>query len=62
MSVASYFDSLDYGPAPEADGNVRDWLGGHNAAFGHYSLHFFIAVIMAQDVATRDHHTSKNVS
>ena len=36
MSVANYFDSLDYGPAPEADGNVRDWLAGHDAAFGHF--------------------------
>ena len=36
MSVATYFDSLDYGPAPEADGHVRDWLNSHNAAFGHF--------------------------
>ncbi len=36
MSVATYFESLDYGPAPEADGNVRDWLAGHDAAFGHF--------------------------
>ena len=36
MSVADYFDSLDYGPAPEADGNARAWLAGHNATFGHF--------------------------
>ncbi|MCP4999466.1 MAG: aldehyde dehydrogenase family protein [Hyphomicrobiales bacterium] len=36
MSVANYFDSLDYGPAPEADNNVRDWLKNHDATFGHF--------------------------
>ncbi|MEX3011126.1 aldehyde dehydrogenase family protein [Hoeflea sp. TYP-13] len=36
MSVANYFDSLDYGPAPEADNNVRDWLKSHDASFGHF--------------------------
>ena len=36
MSVANYFESLDYGPAPEADTNVRDWLKGHDASFGHF--------------------------
>jgi len=36
MSVADYFDSLDYGPAPEADDNARDWLAAHGASFGHF--------------------------
>ena len=26
MSVAEYFDEMDYGPAPEADTEVRAWL------------------------------------
>ena len=36
MSVADYFDTLDYGPAPEADDNVRNWLKDHGSGFGHF--------------------------
>jgi aldehyde dehydrogenase (NAD+) len=36
MTVATYFDSLEYGPAPEADDNVREWLAGHASSFGHF--------------------------
>lgn len=36
MTVATYFDSMDYGPAPEADDNARDWLAHHGATFGHF--------------------------
>ncbi|KAB0677403.1 aldehyde dehydrogenase family protein [Aureimonas leprariae] len=36
MSVAHYFDTMDYGPAPEADGPARDWLRRHEARFGHF--------------------------
>ncbi|MEM6463559.1 MAG: aldehyde dehydrogenase family protein [Pseudomonadota bacterium] len=36
MSVADYFESLDYGPAPEADAHVRKWLESHQSTFGHF--------------------------
>ena len=36
MNVATYFDSLDYGPAPEADTQAREWLAAHSARFGHF--------------------------
>ena len=36
MSVAEYFDSMNYGPAPESDTEVRVWLAAHNASFGHF--------------------------
>lgn len=36
MSVADYFDTMDYGPAPEADGEARAWIAKHGAAFGHF--------------------------
>ncbi len=35
MNVREIFDTMDYGPAPEADGEVQDWLDGHNRRFGH---------------------------
>jgi len=36
MSVARYFDTMDYGPAPEADGEARAWLKSHGGRFGHF--------------------------
>ena len=36
MSVAEYFDTMDYGPAPEADGMAREWLASHGGTFGHF--------------------------
>ena len=36
MSVAEYFDTMDYGPAPESDAEARAWLASHQASFGHF--------------------------
>ncbi|HJT12285.1 MAG TPA: aldehyde dehydrogenase family protein, partial [Dongiaceae bacterium] len=36
MSVARYFDEMNYGPAPEADTEARAWLKRHDATFGHF--------------------------
>ncbi|MBL0372696.1 aldehyde dehydrogenase family protein [Rhizobium sp. KVB221] len=36
MSVATYFDQMSYGPAPEADTEARDWLKRYGASFGHF--------------------------
>ncbi|MBU6486465.1 MAG: aldehyde dehydrogenase family protein [Burkholderiales bacterium] len=36
MSVAEYFETMDYAPAPEDDQAARDWLSRHDAAFGHF--------------------------
>ncbi|CAN7762823.1 aldehyde dehydrogenase family protein [Caballeronia sp. LjRoot34] len=36
MSVADYFTSMDYGPAPEDDSAARAWLDQHAAGFGHF--------------------------
>ncbi|MBI2718282.1 MAG: aldehyde dehydrogenase family protein [Rhizobiales bacterium] len=36
MSVAEYFDTMNYGPAPESDAEARAWLSTHKASFGHY--------------------------
>lgn len=35
-SVARYFDTMDYGPAPESDTDARQWLAGHAQGFGHF--------------------------
>ena len=36
MSVAEYFSSMEYGPAPEDDQPVRAWLAQHESTFGHF--------------------------
>ena len=36
MSVSEYFDTMDYGPAPESDTEARAWLKTHAKGFGHY--------------------------
>ncbi|MDB5818873.1 MAG: aldehyde dehydrogenase [Rhizobacter sp.] len=36
MSVAHYFDTMDYGPAFESDSDVRAWLQRHGDGFGHF--------------------------
>jgi len=36
MTVATYFDDMSYGPAPEADADARAWLARHAAGFGHF--------------------------
>ncbi len=34
--IAQIFDSLDYGPAPEAPDQALAWLDGHECRFGHF--------------------------
>jgi len=36
MSVAEYFSSMEYGPAPEDDRPARAWLAQYEAGFGHF--------------------------
>jgi aldehyde dehydrogenase (NAD+) len=36
MSVAEYFQTMDYAPAPEDDRAARAWLAHHDASFGHF--------------------------
>lgn len=43
MSVASYFDEMSYGPAPESDTEARSWLARHKTDFGHYIDGQFVA-------------------
>ena len=36
MSVASVFETMEYGPAPEAAGPAQAWLDAHERCFGHF--------------------------
>ncbi len=34
--VAEVFETMEYGPAPEESGYVKDWLGSHKDGFQHF--------------------------
>ena len=57
MSVAEYFESMDYGPAPESDAEVRAWLKSHDASFGHFINGAFAAG--SKQIETREPATGK---
>jgi aldehyde dehydrogenase (NAD+) len=42
LSVAEYFETMDYGPAPESDAEVRAWLATHKSSFGHFIAGEFV--------------------
>jgi len=35
-SITEILDTMEYGPAPEANGHVLDWLAHHADGFGHF--------------------------
>lgn len=35
-TVRELYDAMSYGPAPEADAPVRQWIAQHGGRFGHY--------------------------
>ena len=36
MTIKELFDTMSYGPAPEANGEALAWLAKHKGSFGHY--------------------------
>ena len=36
MKVAEIFETMEYGPAPEAAGPALEWLDSHGRMFGHF--------------------------
>ena len=36
MKVAEIFETMEYGPAPEAAGPALEWLDSHGRIFGHF--------------------------
>jgi len=59
MSVANYFETMDYGPAPEADGEARAWLARHDATFGHFIAGKFVAPHAGKHLTTSEPATGK---
>lgn len=59
MSVATYFDEMSYGPAPEADTEARAWLARHNSDFGHLIGGAFVRPASAKSFDTFEPATGK---
>jgi aldehyde dehydrogenase (NAD+) len=59
MTVAHYYDTMDYGPAPEADGEARAWLKRHGAVFGHFIAGEFVAPQAGAHLTTLEPATGK---
>jgi aldehyde dehydrogenase (NAD+) len=62
MSVARYFDEMNYGPAPEADTEVRAWLKRHDATFGHFIDGAFVAPSSGTYIDSMDPATGKKLA
>jgi aldehyde dehydrogenase (NAD+) len=50
-SITDILDTMDYGPAPEANGHVLDWLAAHADGFGHFIGGAFTKGVAFFDVA-----------
>ena len=42
-SVKEILDTMEYGPAPEANSHITDWLKAHEKGFGHFINGSFVA-------------------
>jgi aldehyde dehydrogenase (NAD+) len=62
MSVAQYYETMEYGPAPEADGEARAWLKTHGAVFGHFIDGAFVAPDQGEQFATFEPATGKTLA
>ena len=36
MDIMKAFETMEYGPSPESDGEAKNWLSQHNGKFGHF--------------------------
>ncbi|PLT87382.1 hypothetical protein BMJ34_31400, partial [Sinorhizobium medicae] len=52
MSVATFFDDMSYGVAPEADTEARAWLDRHEGKFGHFINGAFVAAVSGKTFDT----------
>ena len=59
MSVSHYFDTMDYGPAPESDTDARAWLARHGDGFGHFIDGAFTPVAAGTLFETQEPATGK---
>ncbi|MGJ7529753.1 aldehyde dehydrogenase family protein [Variovorax sp. GB1P17] len=61
-SVARYFDTMDYGPAPESDTDARQWLARHAEGFGHFMNGRFTAASAGPQFDTAEPATGQRLA
>ena len=61
-SVAELFESMDYGPAPEASDNVQAWLDSHDRSLGLFINNEFVKPSGRQTYTTKDPATGKELA
>lgn len=59
MSVATFFDEMSYGPAPEADTEARAWLARHEGKLGHFINGTFVGSASGKSFDTFEPATGK---
>ncbi|MDE3801197.1 aldehyde dehydrogenase family protein [Sinorhizobium meliloti] len=59
MSVATFFDEMSYGPAPEADTEARAWLARHEGKLGHFINGAFVGSASGKSFDTFEPATGK---
>ncbi len=52
--IKEILDTMDYGPAPEADDQARAWLKAHEGGFGHFIDGHFTTPVSGQTFPVRD--------
>ena len=52
--IREILDTMDYGPAPEADDHARAWLKAHEGGFGHFIDGGFTTPVTGQTFPVRD--------
>lgn len=62
MSVANYFETMDYGTAPEGDAEARAWLKTHGEKLGHFINGQFFPSASKKNFETRDPATGKKLA
>lgn len=62
MSVAHYFETMDYGTAPEADTEARAWLLKHNHRLGHFIDGRFVASSSKASFETKEPASGKTLA
>ena len=60
--VRELFDDMSYGPAPEGDGVVREWLNARAHRFGHYIGGQFVAPKSGEYLVVHDPSTGANLA
>jgi len=62
MNVASFFESMSYGPSVEEDKLVRNWLASNKASFGHFIDGKFTKPKKGEGIETFEPSTGKSLA